>query len=177
MHEIRTNGPQTNLTTIPWYRQFWPWFLIALPASAVIAGIATVFIAAHKTDGLVVDDYYKEGLAINQTLKRQQRAGQLQLAASIDWDSETQVISLQLKQAQADYPQKLQLLLSHPTRAHLDSEIELSKTPKSGQYTGLLRQQPKGYWHIILQPTDKSWRLAGRAQLPEQQHWELTSQE
>ena len=136
-----------------------------------------MFIASHKTDGLVVDDYYKQGLAINQTLARQQRASQLQLAANIDWNSETQIITLQLKQAQADYPQKLQLLLSHPTRGHLDSEIDLLQTPVTGQYTGHLRQQPKGYWHIILQPADKSWRLAGRVQLPEQQHWELTSQE
>ena len=29
----------------PWYRQFWPWFVIALPASAVIAGLTTVWIA------------------------------------------------------------------------------------------------------------------------------------
>ena len=50
----------------PWYRQFWPWFLIALPATVVVAGLTTWWIAAHKADSLVVDDYYKEGLAINR---------------------------------------------------------------------------------------------------------------
>jgi hypothetical protein len=29
----------------PWYKQFWPWFVFALPAIAVIAGITTVIIA------------------------------------------------------------------------------------------------------------------------------------
>ena len=55
----------------PWYRQFWPWFLIALPATVVVAGLTTWWIAAHKADSLVVDDYYKEGLAINRQLRKQ----------------------------------------------------------------------------------------------------------
>lgn len=29
----------------PWYRQFWPWFLIALMAVSVAASVATVVIA------------------------------------------------------------------------------------------------------------------------------------
>ena len=64
----------------PWYRQFWPWFLLALPATAVAAGIATLIIAASDPDGLVVDDYYKEGLAINQALERDRQAQALGLS-------------------------------------------------------------------------------------------------
>ena len=40
--------------TEPWYRQFWPWFIMALPASAVVAGLYTVWIAMQTTDSLVV---------------------------------------------------------------------------------------------------------------------------
>jgi len=29
----------------PWYRQFWPWFLIVLMAASVAASVATVVIA------------------------------------------------------------------------------------------------------------------------------------
>ena len=50
----------------PWYQQAWPWFLISLPASAVIGGIITLMLAVNSPNALVVDDYYKEGLAINQ---------------------------------------------------------------------------------------------------------------
>ncbi|MBN1379913.1 MAG: FixH family protein [Gammaproteobacteria bacterium] len=39
--------------TIAWYRQFWPWFLIALPTAAVLAGILTLFIAAKNPDLLI----------------------------------------------------------------------------------------------------------------------------
>ncbi len=41
-------------TSKPWYREPWPWFLISLPAAAVIAGLTTVWIAANSADGLVV---------------------------------------------------------------------------------------------------------------------------
>jgi len=29
----------------PWFKQFWPWFLIALPGSVVIASVFTLILA------------------------------------------------------------------------------------------------------------------------------------
>lgn len=46
-------SPDENL---PWYRHFWVWFIIALPASAVIAGFITLWLAMSRPDHLVVDD-------------------------------------------------------------------------------------------------------------------------
>ena len=34
----------------PWYRQFWPWFLIVLPASSVVFSFATLYIAVSGAD-------------------------------------------------------------------------------------------------------------------------------
>jgi len=53
---------------VPWYRQPWPWFLIALPAAAVIGSIVTVVLAIVSADG-VVPDYYERGLRAKQTLR------------------------------------------------------------------------------------------------------------
>ena len=64
----------TDSNTPPWYRQFWPWFLIALPGSVVIASLVTVYIAFSGADSLVVDNYYRDGLAINQVLEQDRRA-------------------------------------------------------------------------------------------------------
>ena len=41
---------------LPWYRQFWPWFIIALPASAVIASFISLWLAVSNPDHLVVTD-------------------------------------------------------------------------------------------------------------------------
>ena len=40
----------------PWYRQFWPWFIIALPASAVIASFISLWLAVSNPDHLVLDE-------------------------------------------------------------------------------------------------------------------------
>ena len=53
-----------------WYREPWPWLVMSGPAIVVVAGIGTAIIAFRTSDGLVADDYYKQGLVINQTLKR-----------------------------------------------------------------------------------------------------------
>ncbi|NOR18755.1 MAG: hypothetical protein GQ538_01535 [Xanthomonadales bacterium] len=53
----------------PWYRQFWPWFIIALPASAVIASLITFYLAVSRPDHLVVED--EEYQRLNSELKAQ----------------------------------------------------------------------------------------------------------
>lgn len=40
----------------PWYRQFWPWFIIAIPAAAVLGGFLTLWLALTHPETLVVDD-------------------------------------------------------------------------------------------------------------------------
>jgi len=42
-----TNTP-SPLT--PWYRQFWPWFIIAMLSSAVIGSLTSAYFAVHTTD-------------------------------------------------------------------------------------------------------------------------------
>jgi len=68
-----SNHQQNNMSPpvqeLPWYRQFWPWFIIALPASAVVAGFVTLWLALSNPDHLVVDD--QEYQRINSELKAQ----------------------------------------------------------------------------------------------------------
>lgn len=40
----------------PWYRQFWPWFIIALPAAAVVASFISLWLAVSNPDYLVLDE-------------------------------------------------------------------------------------------------------------------------
>ena len=50
----------------PWYKERWPWILMAGPGLVIVAGVITVWLAVVSNDGLVTDDYYKQGLAVNQ---------------------------------------------------------------------------------------------------------------
>lgn len=58
----------------PWYRQLWPWLIMAPPCVSVIAGIALAWTAIWSDDGLVTPDYYKQGVEINRRLTREQAA-------------------------------------------------------------------------------------------------------
>ena len=94
----------------PWYREPWPWFLMSLPATAVIAGVTTVVIAIQSADGMVVGDYYKAGLAINQTLQREALAAQLGYRASAGFTDEGRRISVKLEAAPGTtLPEMLQM--------------------------------------------------------------------
>ncbi len=142
----------------PWYREPWPWFLISLPATAVIAGVATVWIAVQSADGLVVGDYYKAGLAINQTLARDDAARALALAATLN--SEQGALTLTLSGRLHVYPERLTLQLSHPTHQGMDQILSFSHRG-GGHYRAARPAMPDGKWHAQLTDNTSAWRLSG----------------
>lgn len=161
-----------NEITIPWYKQFWPWFLIAFPLSAVLGGIATIIIAMHKPDGLVVDEYYKEGLAINRTLAKQQYAQQFAITALAEYDPATGTLAVSMNGQLEQQPAQLRLKLVHPTLANLDQELLLLPAPDHRYITNLAVTQ-KGNWHVILEPDSQQWQISARVNLPENKNWQL----
>jgi hypothetical protein len=153
----------TALHSKPWYREPWPWFLISLPAAAVIAGIATVWIAARSADGLVVGDYYKAGLAINQTLARDDAARALALSATLQ--VEDGALLLKLAGRLQTYPDQLSLTLAHPTRQGMDQTLIFSHAG-AGHYRTSLPVLPDGKWHAQLTDITAAWRLFGVLHTP-----------
>ncbi|TWO72696.1 nitrogen fixation protein FixH [Caenimonas sedimenti] len=53
----------------PWWKHGHVWLLIAGPATVVVAGILTVWIAIARPDPVVAQDYYRRGVGINKTLR------------------------------------------------------------------------------------------------------------
>jgi hypothetical protein len=146
-----------------WYRQFWPWFLIILPASVVVAGISTAFIASRHADDLVVDEYYKDGLAINRQLEKKQRATDLGISAQLQFNGET--VTVQLASPVDDGA--IRLLLSHPMEADRDFTVTLAQE-SPGMYRGALTHKIAPHWHWILEEQrDNGWRLDGIVQAGE----------
>ena len=147
----------------PWYREPWPWFLMSLPAIAVVAGLTTAWIAFQSADGLVVGDYYKAGLAVNQTLARDDAARALALTAT--FKNEDGALSLTLTGRMQTYPEQLRLSLIHPTHSGMDQTLVLHHAG-GGHYRVALPTMPAGKWHILLADTASTWRLTGVLHTP-----------
>jgi len=158
--------PSDHHEIAPWYKQFWPWFLIALLASSVMFSLTYLTLSIRFFDGSVPDDYYKEGLAINAQLEKQQRAEALGLAASLRVDDLTGDINVDLRGG--EYPDQLVLALIFPTDGDRDRHLTLSHT-RDGHYVGNLEKALNYRWYLQLQPSegnDAAWRLTGEAEFP-----------
>ena len=137
----------------PWYREPWPWLLMAGPAAVLIAGAVTTWIAFASADGLVAEDYYKQGVGINRRLAREEAAQKLGVDASIRFhESRIEVV---LKGAA---PEALFVHLVHGTRAGHDVRLRLVPQAQ-GSYAGELPPLPAGRWRAAIEDPRGAWRI------------------
>ena len=141
----------------PWYREPWPWLLMAGPAAVIVAGAATIWIAMASADGLVAEDYYREGLAINKVLAREEAARRLGITAEVFL--EKNLLSVNLKGQQ---PEALFAHLAHATRAGYDLRLRLVPSGE-GVYRAELPPLPAGHWRIVIEDPRSTWRIAKEA--------------
>jgi len=149
-----------SLDNKPWYCQFWPWFLIALPASVVVAGLTTVYIAFKGADDLVNDNYYRDGLAINQLLEQDQAAVKMGLSADIRLDSESGELFVAIKGAEISASQ-LFLQLLHPTDENRDRDYVLSLMAPNRYRIDLDVALNYRYYLRLFPEPEREWRLNG----------------
>jgi hypothetical protein len=147
-----------TLDTQPWYKEPWPWILMAGPAIVVVAGIATLYLALASFDGLVEDDYYKQGLAVHQEVKRDTAAAEEKVSAQVMLSGRNIRVFLSMADA-TNLPGQLQLHFIHPTRDGLDQDVILEN--EQGFYSGSLTTEVHGRWNVYLEDQDKTWRLLG----------------
>lgn len=149
-----------NASTPPWYREPWPWLLMLGPAIVIVAGLVTAYLAVVSNDGLVEDDYYKQGLTVNQRMARDQRAAELGVEAELMLGGDGDRIRALLRVASGfRLPETLNLRIAHPTRTGLDQQVVL-RSEGGGVYVG--RVQPlHGRWHISIEDDRQEWRLVG----------------
>jgi hypothetical protein len=148
-------GPAVN----SWYREPWPWLLMSGPLIVVVAGLVSAWLAVRSDDGLVADDYYKQGLAVNQTLHRDALAADRHYEASATASPDLNHIRLHLT-GTAQLPDALRLTLSHATRSGLDQTINLLQV-EPGWYESSLRAPARGRWHLVLEDQRRTWRMTG----------------
>lgn len=138
----------------PWYREPWPWLLMAGPAAVLVAGAATTWIAFASADGLVADDYYRQGLGINKRLARAQAAERAGISARVELAPGRIRVRLQ-----GEAPEALFVQLAHATRAGHDVRLRLAPGA-DGAYEAELAPLAAGRWRAVIEDPRARWRLA-----------------
>lgn len=146
----------------PWYREPWPWFLMSGPIIVIIAALISAWIAIRSSDGLVTEDYYKQGLEAGETLARSKRAVELGISAGLRLTEDQ--VQIRLASGQDERPEVLSLTLSHPTRAGIDQKSQLRQSGDA--YVGKLNLPASGQWLVLIEDEGRTWRVMGSVMLP-----------
>lgn len=147
-----------------WYHEPWPWLLMAGPAAVILAGMITVYLAVVTNDGLVADDYYKQGLAINQTLSRDAVARQLGHRARLVFARDLGRVEV-IFHGDKPVSGPIVLRLAHAGRRALDRALPLVREADQS-YVSVFPPLAPGRWRVTLEDSQRSWRLVGDIQLP-----------
>lgn len=157
------NSTMTEKSPIRWYREPYVWLIILFPLLSVIMGFTMLTLAIKSDDGMVVDDYYKRGMAINEILARDQAARDYGLDAVLDWHSLAGQLQLSLHGNDSfDYPDTIHVDFFHATRSGYDQEVYLRRV-SDNHYVGTLPELRLGRWNVEIEADD--WRII-------KSHWE-----
>ena len=144
---------------VAWYREPWPWLVMIGPAAVIAAGIATTVLAFRSSDGLVADDYYKQGLGINRVIAREEAARSLGVRGTVSFEGGAARAVLA---AERPLGERVRLRLVNAARASDDRIATLSRDP-SGAYAGAVATPAAGRWTLVLETAE--WRLEAPADL------------
>ncbi|TFW17482.1 cytochrome oxidase assembly protein [Massilia arenosa] len=144
----------------PWYKHRWPWFLMLGPAAVVVAGSYTIYLAVTRQDAMVVGDYYKQGKAINQDLRRDRVATQLSLSLGMHYDAEAHALRGMLSSAAMPMSSEVHIRLAHPTQPEKDVQL-LVRAGADGRFSVALPQLEQARWQVTAENGARSWRLEG----------------
>ncbi len=162
--------PEDNV--LPWYKEFWPWFIIGMLSFSVVLGLSLLTISIRNADSLVVDNYYDAGKGINTSLERERLAEQLEMTGVLSLDAKLGQAGLTL--AGQSRPQHLVLNLISPTQPERDRRIVLQPV-STDVYRGLLEEDIQGrrFVEVLGDENGEEWRLFEEKTLVNGQSTEL----
>ncbi|MES2534813.1 MAG: FixH family protein [Pseudomonadota bacterium] len=158
----RTDKPR------PWYTHRWPWLLMLGPALVILAGGYTTWLAFSRPDALVVDDYYTQGKAINQDLRRDRAAAALGLVSTLAYEPAAGKLTGTLLGKGVPVGGKIRLRMVHSTLPEKDFSLDVQPDQRGG-FAVALPMLEKARWQVLIENERRDWRLSGAWIWPQQQ--------
>ncbi|WP_426166829.1 FixH family protein [Pseudoduganella sp. R-34] len=149
----------------PWYTHRWPWLLMLGPAVVAVAGIATSYVAFTSQDALVVGDYYKQGKAINQDLRRDRAAAALGLSIGLRYDAAEGLLHGHVGSSKPLADEILSVRLQHATQPNRDMVL-MARPDAAGNFSVALPMLERSRWQVLVEGKQRDWRLEGVWQWP-----------
>jgi uncharacterized protein len=159
----------------PWYKHRWPWFLMLGPFLVVVAGTYTGWLAYSQQDALVVADYYKQGKAINQDLRRDHVATSMQMKFNARYDAASGKMAGTLSSSRQAGTGKIFINLVHSTQPEKDIHLQAQPDQK-GNFVVALPMLDIARWQVLVESEQRDWRLNGVWAWPQQQSIELRAE-
>lgn len=161
---MNTHAGKVSAESGPWYKERWTWLLMTMPVLAIIGGGITMWLAITSFDGLVADDYYKQGMGVNKVLARAAAARDLGLKGRVLFSMEEVTVELTARPG-VQLPKDIMLTLAHPTRGGADQVITMNGA--GGVYRARIPNAlVSAHWKVLLEDESHVWRLSGAAFLP-----------
>jgi hypothetical protein len=159
----------------PWYKHRWPWLLMLGPFVVVLAGVVTTWIAFTQPDALVVDDYYKQGKAINQDLRRDRVAAGMGMQAELRYEPATGNLAGSVSSQGRPLAGKLFISLVHSTQPQKDMKLTV-EADQQGQFSLAVPMLDMARWQVVMEGEQRDWRIAAVWPWPQQKTVELKAE-
>jgi len=159
-------------TGAPWYRQFWPWFIVGLLGISVVGSLSTVAIALRGADAEVRRDYVVDARAVVPQTGARDRAAALGVGAmlGIEADGSRLILEAWSSAGASALPERVAVHFVHPTLAERDVRV-VAVREADGRHRAALPQGLEGRYEIELSPDPgadddgAAWELVSRASL------------
>lgn len=154
----------SNKPAHPWYREFWAWFVLAIPALGVASGVAMIVISLHNAPQEITGDHQRLGKTTVATGSMSGAAQALGLAGRLSVGNGRVELLLDADRPES-LPSNLLLRFDHPVDARFDTSVVLERRD-TRRWVADLTDQPPSRARVILTDPMRKWGLAGRYEGP-----------
>ncbi|MGB1270787.1 MAG: FixH family protein [Endozoicomonas sp.] len=137
----------------PWYREPWAWYIVGILLVTFCWGSFQLYTALSNQDSVVIDDYYKNGKAINHDRTRNHNARTLGVQAMVTIDNLVGEVRVAVQGSLEEWPEQLTLSFLSPVFKKQDKTLTLKRSV-SGEYVGQLQELVAGRYYLQLETQD-----------------------